>query len=185
MKEKKETKKKVTNKKDKRSLIVGIAMMVVALGISVGTYAYYQTTITGTISGTILAWDCANGNLTASLSLGSLKPGSSGSGTFTTKATNFKTDVKVLLKKTGNTPANLKFCKDSSCATTISLGTAFPAENAAQFSENGVAKNTTKTFTLYWSWPYGTAGADTPLSTTSNTTFTLDYKIICTQSSTQ
>jgi len=186
MKQKKQVvTKKTTNQKEKRNLILGVAMMVLALGISVGTYAFYQTTLSGTISGTILAWDCKDGNITTSTtSLGNLKPGTNGSFSFSIKSANFKTDMSVALKyaNTANVPANFKLYKDSAKSTQITMTSAYPG--TAQFSDANVAKNTAKTYTVYWDWPYGDT-AETPLSSTSNLTLTINYQIICKQSATQ
>ena len=184
-KEKKVVKSSTTKKSEKRNLIIGIAMMVFAVAISVGTYAYYQTTLSGTISGTILAWDCKDGNITtASASLGNLKPGTSGSFSFSIKSANFKTDKSVFLKyaNTANVPAAFKLTKDSAHSTTVAMSGSYPT--TAQFTTAGVAKGTTTTYNVYWEWPYGTS-AETPLSTTTNLTLQIDYQIVCTQSATQ
>jgi len=92
----KKTENKVVkkNNKEKTKLIMGIAMMVFAVAIAGGTYAYYQSTITGTVSGTILAWDCVNAT-SGSLNMNGLKPGSFGTLTFAGKSTNFVTDIKL------------------------------------------------------------------------------------------
>ena len=183
---KKVVKSSTTKKSDKRNLIIGIAMMVFAVAISVGTYAYYQTTLTGTVSGTILAWDCKDGNLSVGTSsLGNLKPGTSGSFTFSIKSTNFKTDQSISLKyaNTDNVPAAFKLTKDSAHSTTIAMTSAYPS--TPQISATNVAKSSTATtYTVYWEWPYGTS-AETPLSTTSNVTLQIDYQIVCKQSATQ
>jgi len=183
-KEKKVVKSSTTKKSEKRNLIIGIAMMVFAVAISVGTYAYYQTTLSGTISGTILAWDCADGNIsTSTTSLGNLKPGTSGSFSFSIKSTNFKTDQSIYLKwGNANHPATFKLAKDSNLSTTIAMTTAYP--ETAQFVANNVAKSTSaRTYTVYWEWPYGTV--ETPLSTSTNLTLQIDYQIVCKQSATQ
>ena len=177
--------KKKTNNKDKRNMILGIAMMVFAVTIDVGTYEYYQTTITGTVSGTILAWDCKDGNISvSSVDLSALKPGSAGNFTFNILSANFKTDVTVKLKYTGSVPGNFKLYKGTTTGTTIAMSTAYPAAGSEQFSVSGVNKNSQTSFTVHYDWPYGTA-SETPLYTSSNGTFTIDYEIVCTQSATQ
>lgn len=184
-KEKKVVKSSTTKKSEKRNLIIGIAMMVFAVAISVGTYAYYQTTLSGTISGTILAWDCKDGNISAATtSLGNLKPGTSGSFSFSITSANFKTDKSVFLKyaNTANVPASFKLTKDSAHSTTIAMSGSYPG--TAQFTTAGVNKGTATTYTVYWEWPYGTS-AETPLSTTTNLTLQIDYQIVCKQSATQ
>ena len=184
MKEKKVIKKtNETSKKEKRNLIVGIAMMVFAVAIAVGTYAYYQTTITGTVSGTILAWDCKDGNITTGgFPLGNLKPGTSGTITFTILSNNFVTNKSVELKwnNSTNVPANFKLYTDSGHTTTVAMSTSFPGASSAQFKTNNVAKTTSTEYKVYWYWPYGTSAED-PLSTSTNKTLQIDYKITCTQ----
>jgi len=175
--------KKATNKKEKRNMIIGIAMMVFAVAISVGTYAYYQTTLSGTVSGTILAWDCSGGNITtSSISLTGLKPGSTGTITFNVKSANFKTDQAIYLKYSRALPANFKMyagTATSGTALSIPTGTTWSGTETKLLGENGVAANTAKSYTVTYNWPY--AGSDTPLSTTSDVPFTFYYKIVCTQ----
>jgi len=180
------------NNKEKTKLIMGIAMMVFAVAISAGTYAYYQSTITGTVSGTILAWNCANSGTTSSgnLSIGDLKPGSSGSFTFKATSTNFKFDVTIQMKyaNTANVPGNFKLFKDSAHSTSIAMATTGGTNATAvtAFSDTGIAKgNTGKTYTVYYYWPIGTT-AETPIATgTANKTLTINYTITCKQSATQ
>ncbi len=185
MKEKR-TNKVVKNddkKKQKTKMIMGIAMMIFAVAIAGGTYAFYQTTISGTVSGTILAWDCNNGSDgSGTINLGDLKPGSSGQFTLKAYSTNFKVDLVFKLNTGTNVPSNLKFYKAKSgtnYSSAITLGT-----NA--WTDNGVAKGSTgKSHVVYWNWPIGTS-AETPMASgTSNLTVTIPYTITCTQSATQ
>ena len=75
--------------KGNKILYAGIAILILGIGFAVGTYAYYQTTVTGNVGGTVLAWQCTANSQTASftISLGSLYPGSSGSKTISVGAT--------------------------------------------------------------------------------------------------
>ena len=64
-------------KKNNKILYISIAILVLAIGIAFGTYAYYQTTISGTISGNVAKWRfTANGETSSvNLDLGDLYPG--------------------------------------------------------------------------------------------------------------
>jgi len=167
------------SKKEKTKLIIGIAMMVFAVAISAGTYAYYQSTITGTISGTILAWDCKDGSVTSQLNIGNLKPGSSGSFQIKAYTTNFKFDVTLTFNTGTNVPTNFKLYKDSAHSNAITFG-------STAFSDTNIAKGTTgKTYTVYYYWPLGTT-SETPIATgTTNKSMTIPYSITCKQSATQ
>ena len=67
-------------KKNNKILYISIAILVLAVGVAFGTFAYYQTTITGTISGTVARWSfkANNQKSTFALDFGSLYPGKSG-----------------------------------------------------------------------------------------------------------
>ena len=76
-------------------LYISIAILVLAVGILFGTYAYYQTTITGTISGNVAKWSFkANGETSSfNLDLGDLYPGVSGTYNIELSAENSELDV--------------------------------------------------------------------------------------------
>lgn len=178
MKGKKTGNNAVKTNKEKTKLIMGIAMMVLAVAVAGGTYAYYQTTITGTVSGTILAWDCINGTGTSgNVSLGNLKPGSTGNFTVKVSSTNFKFDATVTFGTGTNVPTNFKLYTDSAHSTVVP---------SAGLTATGVAKGSTgKTWTIYYYWPIGTT-AETPIATgTSNKSLSIPYSITCKQSSSQ
>ena len=67
-------------KNNNKILYISIAILVLAVGIAFGTYAYYQTTISGIISGNVASWSFkANGETSSfNLDFGSLYPGVSG-----------------------------------------------------------------------------------------------------------
>lgn len=90
-----------TDKKNKSKLIAGIAMMVFAIALSAGTYAFYQSTITGTASGTIVAWECkaGGGASTFTLDLGNLKPNMTKTVPINLSVKNFKATFKVSLSE--------------------------------------------------------------------------------------
>ena len=168
-------------KKEKAKLIMGIAMMVFAVAVAGGTYAYYQSTITGTVSGTILSWNCTNG--TGSLNLNGLKPGSYGSLTFKGKSTNFITNIKLELAWTATTyiSSNFSFYKtktnNTSYSNAVSVGTSYTVFD----TKNSVAKNTNAEFTVYYYWPLGTAAESAPVTGTSDQSVSLKYRITCTE----
>jgi len=172
-----------TKKKEKTKLIMGIAMMVLAVAVAGGTYAYYQSNITGTVSGTILAWDCINN--TGSVSLGNLKPGSSGTLTFSGKSTNFITQMKLELSWAATTyiSPNLGIYKTKSGSTysnKVNVGTTY----TEVFANETVAKNTAKSFVVYYNWPIGTTAETALVTGTSNQTVTLNYRITCKEANT-
>ena len=145
--------------KGNKILYAGASLAVLAIGFAAGTYAYYQNTITGTASGTVLAWNCTANTKgdgeQFTISLGSLYPGSSGSKTITI-ASSILADYKVTFNTftnmgTGSNHPNLNLYKDSGFATKI---------NASDSITGEVAAGGSKTVTFYYNWPYGTAKED-------------------------
>ena len=96
---------------------VSIIVVAITITILLGTvsYAFYQTTINGRVSGTIAKWSFTANNQTDSfdLNLGELYPGKSGTYNITLSATNSDLDVYYELIFTS---ANINFlmCWDSS-----------------------------------------------------------------------
>ena len=140
--------------KGNKILYAGIAILILGIGFAVGTYAYYQTTITGTASGTVLAWNCtANGEESKfTISLGSLYPGSAGSKDIQIAST-IAADYTITFNSftnmgSGSSHPNLNLYKDSAHATVI---------NASNTITGSVAAGGTSTATFYYYWPYGTA----------------------------
>lgn len=179
-------------KREKKKIIAGIFLMVLAVVISVGTYAYYRTTISGTVSGTILEWSCVNDGTTSSgsVNLGSLKPGSSGTFTFQIKSTNFVTDMSVQMQfaNTDNVPAKLKFYENSKQGTEIALNRTGGTSSAyiTAFSDTSVAKNTYKTYTVAYDWDK--TEVEEPIAVgdaSNNKSLVINYRITCTQSENQ
>ena len=117
--------------KGNKILYAGASLAVLAIGFAAGTYAYYQNTITGTASGTVLAWNCTANTKgdgeTFTISLGSLYPGSSGSKTITI-ASSILADYTVTFN-TSSTPKPL----------------------TGEVQAGGTAEAT-----FYYKWPYGT-----------------------------
>ena len=142
--------------KGNKILYAGASLAVLAIGFAAGTYAYYQNTITGTASGTVLAWNCTANTKgdgeQFTISLGSLYPGSSGSKTITI-ASSILADYKVTFNTftnmgTGSNHPNLNLYKDSGFATKI---------NASDTIDGEVTAGGTEDVTFYYNWPYGTA----------------------------
>lgn len=142
--------------KGNKILYAGASLAVLAIGFAAGTYAYYQNTITGTASGTVLAWNCTANTKgdgeQFTISLGSLYPGSSGSKTITI-ASSILADYKVTFNTftnmgQGSNHPNLNLYKDSGFATKI---------NASDSLTGEVTAGGTKAVTFYYNWPYGSA----------------------------
>ena len=145
--------------KGNKILYAGASLAVLAIGFAAGTYAYYQNTITGTASGTVLAWNCTANTKgdgeQFKISLGSLYPGSSGSKTITI-ASSILADYKVTFNTftnmgTGSNHPNLNLYKDSGFATKI---------NASDTIDGEVTAGGTEDVTFYYNWPYGSAKED-------------------------
>ena len=177
---------------ERKKVILGIILMLLAVIIAGGTYAYYRSTISGNISGTILEWSCVNDGTTSSgsLNLGSLKPGSIGDFTFMIKSTNFVTDLSVQMQfaNTDNVPAKLKFYENDKNGTEIALNRTGGTSSAyvTAFSDTSIAKNTYKTYTVAYDWDK--TAIETPIAvgdSTNNKSLVINYRIICTQSENQ
>ena len=145
--------------KGNKILYAGASLAVLAIGFAAGTYAYYQNTITGNVSGTVLAWNCTaktkGDGEQFTISLGSLYPGSSGSKTITI-ASSILADYKVTFNTftnmgTGSNHPNLNLYKDSGFATKI---------NASDTIDGEVTAGGTEDVTFYYNWPYGSAKED-------------------------
>ncbi len=140
--------------KGNKILYAGAALAVLAIGFAAGTYAYYQNTITGTASGTVLAWNCTANSKpegeTFTLSMGALYPGKNGPLTMTI-ASSILADYKITFDNfknmgTGSNHPNLNLYKDSGFATKI---------NASDSLTGEVAAGGSKDVTFYYNWPYG------------------------------
>ena len=162
-----------TDKKNKSKLIAGIAMMVFAIALSAGTYAYYQSIITGTANGTIVAWECKAGGGSSTFTLdlgGDLKPNmATKTVPISLSVKNFKATFKVSLSeiKVGETyPYKLhddvKFYTNAAtqnASTCLSRsGSATTDCKLASTSTTLDATSTglaTGTINLYMVWPIG------------------------------
>ena len=166
----KKTTKVVPTKKNSqlKATIIGIAMIVAALGLGVGTYAYYQSTMTGNISGSITAWSFiineSPTNFTANL--GDLKPGVSGQITLNLSAEDSGLGVNAVVSFSGKTnwPANLKLYSDSGKTSEIIVGTTTISRTITAGSADSVV--------IYYDWPIGTTAEPGP-TTDENASFVI------------
>ncbi len=179
-------------KVQKRNLILGIAMMVFAVAVSAGTYAYYQSTITGTASGTVVSWACttSGSSSTFNVNLGNLKPGVSNTINLTLAVSNFEARFDITLDSPSNIPANLKFyttgtaasqnntatCIKKSSSDTTCTSSNRPLTTTVDATTTGSA---TATYPIYWNWPIGSA-AETPAT---SGTASIKINITCQQTS--
>lgn len=141
-----------------KATIMGIAMIVAALALGVGTYAYYQSTISGTVSGSITAWSfVVNGQpATFAVDLGALKPGVSGSITLnlSAEASGLGVSAVVSFSDKTNWPANLKLYSDEGKTSEIVFGTSTISRT--------ISPGTADTVVLYYDWPIGNAAESAP-----------------------
>ena len=137
----------------KKTNILFIVMALVAIVILIGTgaYAYYQTNIKGTTSGTIAKWDFKANNQTESFNLdfGSLYPGKSGTYNLELSAENSDLDVyyEFIIHKNTRLTNNIFFDN----AYTVG-----PNESGDwKVGKYGVITAGSKlTIPLYYNWPY-------------------------------
>ena len=162
----------VVKKKDNSQLkatIIGIAMIVAALGLGVGTYAYYQSTITGTVSGSISAWSFIVNESPTSFSadLGSLYPGVSGQISLNLSAEASDLGVNAVVSFSGQTnwPSNLRLCTDANCNSVITVGTTTISRT--------IAAGEYDTVVIYYDWPRGNAEAGPTTSENASVTITV------------
>ena len=162
--------------KGNKFLFAGLALLVLGIGFAIGTYAYYSTEITGTASGTVLAWECTANNAGVgqdfSISLGTLYPGVSGSKTITVAASidaDYTIEFTNLTNIGGGKHPNLKLYKSSTFndLNEITNNTVLNGE---------VIGGSTSSTTFYYNWPYDGTDiykSDTP---TANITVTCNQK---------
>ncbi len=175
-----------TDKKNKSKLIAGIAMMVFAIALSAGTYAYYQSTIGGQLKGTIVAWECkAGGSESAfTLDLGNLKPGVTKTVPVNLSLKNFKAKFDIKLSGATNLPSAINFYTantNQSAANCLSkTGTATDTCKLATTSTTLDATSSgsaTGTVNLYMVWPKGQPEKGPSTASTAKIT----VNVTCTQ----
>ena len=158
-----ETAPKKKGNKQLKTTIMGLAMMIAAIGLGVGSYAYYQSTLTGTVSGSIRAWSFLvnESPTTFTAQLGNLYPGASGQIDLDLSAEASGLDVEAVVSFSGlsNWPANLHLYKNAGHSELITVGTTTITKT--------ITAGHSDTVTIYYDWPYGTSVEDGPSSNQS------------------
>ena len=149
-------------------LVLAISFSVLVIGGSV-TYAFYQSSINGNISGTIARWDFKANNLTSNVKLdfGELYPGKTGSVNLVLSAENSDLDVYYELIFPSGGSINSKLYWDSNYDRGIgSRGNM--NQDEWRVGKYGVIKAGSKeTVTLYYNWPYGSSSENYSTGTPS------------------
>ena len=138
--------------KEKNYKKIMIITIIISIIVVLGTvsYAFYQTTINGRVSGTIAQWSFTANDQTSSfdLNLGELYPGKSGTYNITLSAANSDLDVYYELIFTG---ADIDFLLYWDSSYTKPL-------NSSDVSYAGrygvITKGSSVTIPLYLNWPY-------------------------------
>ena len=143
-------------KNNNKILYISIAILVLAIGIAFGTYAYYQTTISGTISGTVAQWSFKANGQTSSLSidLGDIYPGKSGTYNVVLSAEDSELDVyyELYVVHASYDMASKLFL--DSAHTKILHPCVYPGVYGT------ITAGTTKTVPIYFNWLYDDFGAE-------------------------
>ncbi|MBQ4634593.1 MAG: hypothetical protein IJB71_04525 [Bacilli bacterium] len=143
-------------KNNNKILYISIAILVLAIGIAFGTYAYYQTTITGTISGNVAKWSFTANGQTSSLSidLGDIYPGKSGTYNVILSAEDSELDVyyELYVVDASYTMASKLFL--DSAHTKMFDPCVYPGVYGT------ITAGTTKTVPIYFNWLYDDFGAE-------------------------
>ena len=138
-------------KNNNKILYISIAILVLAIGIAFGTYAYYQTTISGTISGNVASWSfkANNQSSTFSLDFGSLYPGKTGTYNVVLSAEDSELDVyyEFIIHQAQLLTDHLYF---------DAAYTKGPNENGNGYvgMYGTISAGETITIPLYYNWPY-------------------------------
>ena len=174
----------------KRHRIILIAVILLLIGfimIAIGTFAYYRTTVTGTVSGTIASWSFKtnNGNPTfTTITLAptqttktlnsTMAPGTSGSFdlVLSTVGSALPVSYTITFSNFTNVPTNLQFYSDDDFLTVSDIRT-----NGFKI-EGDMASNTTLTKTIYWKWDFGTASSTTNDNLSANQNVSFDVSIV-------
>ncbi|MCI5703170.1 MAG: hypothetical protein MR265_04205 [Erysipelotrichaceae bacterium] len=136
---------------------VSIIVVAITITILLGTvsYAFYQTTINGRVSGTIAQWSFTANDQTSSfdLNLGELYPGKSGTYNITLSAESSELDVYYELVF-GLADVSKYLYLDSAYTKPL-----FTDDDSYIGKYGVIPKGTSVTVPLYLNWPYG--GVDT------------------------
>ncbi len=161
--------------KGNKILYAGIAILVLGIGFAVGTYAYYQETMTGSATGTILHWDCTAAGETSAftVTISNAYPGIEGSQNIVIASSinaNYTITVTAMSGMgQGSTHPNLNLYSASGHAEANKL-------SVGESMSGSVTGGSTDTATIYYYWPYGESA-----ETYNGTTATATLSIVCTQ----
>ena len=166
--------------KEKNYKKIMIITIIISIIVVLGTvsYAFYQTTINGRVSGTIAKWSFTANNQTDSfdLNLGELYPGKSGTYNITLSATNSDLDVYYELIFTG-AQINEFMYWDSSYTK--------PLQDYYSNSYIGkygvITKGSSVTIPLYLNWPYDNPYDDNGVDFYDDDRYMPEIKIIAKQ----
>ena len=154
----------------KTSGIVTVCLLVLLAGV--GTYAYYASTITGTVTANSLAWSFKVNNQTSTftVSLPNAYPGATGSIPITLSAVGSGVDVSYTIdaSMSENPNAELSFYSDSGRTKALTLGPGCLTGT--------ITAGTTQDATIYYTWPYGTTANNSMAGKTTTFTFTVTGK---------
>lgn len=154
----------------KTSGIVTVCLLVLLAGV--GTYAYYASTVKGTLTTKSLAWSFKVNNQasTFTVSLPNSYPGATGSIPITLSAVGSGVDVSYTVdaSMTTNPNAELLFYSDSGRKKALTLGKGCLTGT--------ITAGETKDVTIYYSWPYGTTANNSMSGKTTTFTFTVTGK---------
>ncbi|MBQ4634598.1 MAG: hypothetical protein IJB71_04550 [Bacilli bacterium] len=157
-------------KNNNKILYISIAILVLAVGIAFGTYAYYQTTISGTISGNVAKWSFKANGQTSSLSidLGDIYPGKSGTYNVILSAEDSDLDVYYELYTRW---ADLRYYLYWDANYDKSIGDYIGIYDT-------IAAGTTKTVPIYFYWPYESEVYDNGIDSYRDTLDAVSIEIV-------
>ena len=140
--------------KEKNYKKIMIITIIISIIVVLGTvsYAFYQTAINGTVSGTIAKWSFTANNQTDSfdLNLGELYPGKSGTYNITLSAESSDLDVYYELIFTG---ANINEFMYWDSSYTKPLQDYYSNSYIGKYGV--ITKGSSVTIPIYFNWPYG------------------------------
>lgn len=167
--------------KDKKKMIVGIIFIVLAIGISAGTYGYYRATTNKPTVGTILTLNCGEELASGSLNLGSLKAGSHGTFAFKVK-TDYKANIELKMRfsNTDFAPTKLEFYKENKNGNTIALNRVGGTESdyVTVFSDKNISNETDKLYTIFYNWEKDSE-KEIDLGKITEHSLVLNYILVC------
>ncbi|MBQ4633954.1 MAG: hypothetical protein IJB71_01245 [Bacilli bacterium] len=142
--------------KNKLFICLGVFMMFLSVILTVTTYAYYSTKVTGSAYINLAIWDFkVNGKETSFTNdLGNLYPGIDRSFQIILSAVDSEVTVnyEVKFNYPNNIPANLKFYTDMYKQNEINLD--------GDTLTGVLSAGTEAVITIYYDWPYGSAAEE-------------------------